>query len=226
MKIELDNVRKIYRTGKSVSVTALNGVSLVIEQGEYLSFCGVSGSGKTTLLNLIGCLDLPTEGQVLLDGSNTSEMKDSERAIIRNSKIGFVFQDYALIPYRTVYENLIVPAYFSNMPRKSFKTMVEKVLEEVGMKEYMKRQISSLSGGQKQRIAIARALMLNPDVILADEPSGALDSDNKKELIKLFRQINESGKTVIIVTHDNELANSTKKVIRLVDGKIKDGIAN
>ncbi len=226
MKIELDNVRKIYRTGKSVSVTALNGVSLVIGQGEYLSFCGVSGSGKTTLLNLIGCLDIPTEGQVLLDGRNTSEMKDSERAIIRNSKIGFVFQDYALIPYRTVYENLIVPAYFSNMPRKSFKTMVEKVLEEVGMKEYMKRQISSLSGGQKQRIAIARALMLNPDVILADEPSGALDSDNKKELIKLFRQINESGKTVIIVTHDNELANSTNKVIRLVDGKIKYGIAN
>ncbi|MBQ1743440.1 MAG: ABC transporter ATP-binding protein [Clostridiales bacterium] len=226
MIIELDNVRKIYRTGKCVSATALDGVSLVIEQGEYVSFCGVSGSGKTTLLNLIGCLDLPSEGQVLLDGRNTSEMKDSERANIRNSKIGFVFQDYALIPYRTVYENLIVPAYFSSMPRKNFKIKAEKVLEKVGMKEYLKRPISSLSGGQKQRVAIARALMLDPDVILADEPSGALDSGNKKELIDLFRQINETGKTVIIVTHDNELANSTNKIIKLIDGKITEMTVN
>ena len=162
----------------------------------------------------------------LLDGRNTSEMKDSERANIRNSKIGFVFQDYALIPYRTVYENLIVPAYFSSMPRKNFKIKAEKVLEKVGMKEYLKRPISSLSGGQKQRVAIARALMLDPDVILADEPSGALDSGNKKELIDLFRQINETGKTVIIVTHDNELANSTNKIIKLIDGKITEMTVN
>lgn len=220
MNIELEKVSKVYRTGKDIEVKALDSVDLKIDQGDYLAVCGVSGSGKSTLLHLIGCLDLPTEGKVLLDGKNTAEMKDAERAAIRNSKIGFVFQDYALIPYRTVYENLIIPAYFSNVRRKQFGPMVDKVLDVVGMKDYLKRRVDTLSGGQKQRVAIARALMLDPDIILADEPSGALDSKNKTELIELFKTINESGKTIIVVTHDFEMAEAAQKIITIKDGTL------
>ncbi|MCR4670769.1 MAG: ABC transporter ATP-binding protein [Saccharofermentans sp.] len=220
MNIELEKVSKVYRTGKDIEVKALDSVDLKIDQGDYLAVCGVSGSGKSTLLHLIGCLDLPTEGKVLLDGKNTAEMKDAERAAIRNSKIGFVFQDYALIPYRTVYENLIIPAYFSNVRRKQFGPMVDKVLDVVGMKDYLKRRVDTLSGGQKQRVAIARALMLDPDIILADEPSGALDSKNKTELIEFFKTINESGKTIIVVTHDFEMAEAAQKIITIKDGTL------
>ena len=221
MKIELKDVTKTYRTGKDIYVKALDNLNLVIEQGDYVSIRGVSGSGKSTLLHLIGCLDLPTKGAVLIDGKSTTEMKDSERASIRNKRIGFVFQDYALIPYRTVQENLIVPAYFSNAPRRSFNKMIVSALESVDMKDFMKRKVDSLSGGQKQRVAIARALMMDPEVILADEPSGALDSKTRDELIDLFRIINEAGKTIVLVTHDSEMANSAKTKINIEDGKIR-----
>lgn len=221
MKIELKDVTKTYRTGKDIYVKALDNLNLVIEQGDYVSIRGVSGSGKSTLLHLIGCLDLPTKGTVLIDGKSTTEMKDSERASIRNKRIGFVFQDYALIPYRTVQENLIVPAYFSNAPRRSFNKMIVSALESVDMKDFMKRKVDSLSGGQKQRVAIARALMMDPEVILADEPSGALDSKTRDELIDLFRIINEAGKTIVLVTHDSEMANSAKTKINIEDGKIR-----
>ncbi len=221
MKIELKDVTKTYRTGKDIYVKALDNLNLVIEQGDYVSIRGVSGSGKSTLLHLIGCLDLPTKGTVLIDGKSTTEMKDSERASIRNKRIGFVFQDYALIPYRTVQENLIVPAYFSNAPRRSFNKMIVSALESVDMKDFMKRKVDSLSGGQKQRVAIARALMMEPEVILADEPSGALDSKTRDELIDLFRIINEAGKTIVLVTHDSEMANSAKTKINIEDGKIR-----
>ena len=221
MKIELKDVTKTYRTGKDIYVKALDNLNLVIEQGDYVSIRGVSGSGKSTLLHLIGCLDLPTKGTVLIDGKSTTEMKDSERASIRNKRIGFVFQDYALIPYRTVQENLIVPAYFSNAPRRSFNKMIVSALESVDMKEFMKRKVDSLSGGQKQRVAIARALMMDPEVILADEPSGALDSKTRDELIDLFRIINEAGRTIVLVTHDSEMANSAKTKINIEDGKIR-----
>ena len=221
MKIELIDATKRYITGKDIYVKALDGINLVIDQGDFISICGVSGSGKSTLLHLIGCLDLPTEGMVLIDGKNTKDMKDSERASVRNKRIGFVFQDYALIPYRTVYENLIIPAYFSNVPRRSFNKMVESALESVNMKAFIKRKVNTLSGGQKQKVAIARSLMMDPEVILADEPSGALDSKTRNVLIDMFRIINEAGKTIVLVTHDSEMANSAKTKINIEDGKIR-----
>jgi len=222
MNIELKNVSKVYKTGKDVEVHALNNINLEIRQGDYLSICGVSGSGKSTLLHLIGCLDKPTQGDVIIDDKSTSMMGNKELASIRNSKIGFVFQDYALIPYRNVYENLIVPAYFSDVPRNQFRLKAECALAAVGMEEYMKRKVNTLSGGQKQRVAIARALMMDPDLILADEPSGALDTANSEVIIDLFKKINDEGKTIIVVTHDMKVAEASKRLINLRDGKIEE----
>ncbi len=222
MKIELKNVSKVYMPNKNDAVTALNEVNLTINQGDYLSICGVSGSGKSTLLHLLGCLDIASCGEVLFDDKCINRLSDSAKAELRNSKIGFVFQDYALIPYRTVYENLMVPLYFSSIKRSKCRDKVEEVLEYVSMEGYENRKISTLSGGQKQRIAIARALICNPEIILADEPSGALDSDNRKVIIELFKKINDMGKTLVVVTHDNELALASKRRIVISDGRISE----
>lgn len=217
MSIQINNVSKTYNL-KYDSVEAVKNVSINISDGDYVAICGVSGSGKSTLLNLIGCLDKPSMGEIYVDDVNVVDLKESERANIRNSKIGFIFQDYALIQYRTVEENILMPLYLSSFPRKVHRDMVRSAALKVGIEDLLKRKVYTLSGGQKQRVAIARALVCNPEIILADEPTGALDEGGKEAIRQILKEISESGKTVIVVTHDSVLASCADKVVNIKNG--------
>ena len=217
--IELKSVTKVYRSKGVEDVVALDDLTLEVKKGEFIAVCGVSGSGKSTLLHIIGCLDQPTSGTVLISGTDVSGLSDSALAKIRNDKIGIVLQDFALIPYRTAYDNVMVPLYFSKNKKNAHKRIMES-LEKTGVAALAKREIRKMSGGQKQRVAIARALVNNPDIILADEPTGQLDSKTKKEIADLFKTINSEGRTIVVVTHDDELAKTADRVVRIVDGKI------
>ena len=217
--IELKSVTKVYRSKGVEDVVALDDLTLEVRKGEFVAVCGVSGSGKSTLLHIIGCLDQPTSGTVLISGTDVSGLSDSALAKIRNDKIGIVLQDFALIPYRTAYDNVMVPLYFSKNKKNAHKRIMES-LEKTGVAALAKREIRKMSGGQKQRVAIARALVNNPDIILADEPTGQLDSKTKKEIAQLFKTINSEGRTIVVVTHDDELAKTADRVVRIVDGKI------
>ena len=219
--IELKSVTKVYRSKGVEDVVALDDLTLEVRKGEFVAVCGVSGSGKSTLLHIIGCLDQPTSGTVLISGTDVSGLSDSALAKIRNDKIGIVLQDFALIPYRTAYDNVMVPLYFSKNKKNAHKRIMES-LEKTGVAALAKREIRKMSGGQKQRVAIARALVNNPDIILADEPTGQLDSKTKKEIADLFKTINSEGRTIVVVTHDDELAKTADRVVRIVDGKIVD----
>ncbi len=219
--IELKNVSKTYGGRRESKVTALSGIDLRIRKGEFVAICGVSGSGKSTLLNLIGCLDKASSGDVFLNGRSVNKLSSRSRAHIRNSETGFVLQDFGLIPYRTAYENVMLPFYFSSKRVKDRSSRVCMALNSTGVSELRSRKVSKLSGGEKQRVAIARALVNDPDIILADEPTGALDSKTKKEIIRLFEEINEQGKTVVVVTHDMELANAAHRVLHIKDGHIE-----
>ena len=217
--IELKSVTKVYRSKGVEDVVALDDLTLEVRKGEFIAVCGVSGSGTSTLLHIIGCLDQPTSGTVLISGTDVSGLSDSALAKIRNDKIGIVLQDFALIPYRTAYDNVMVPLYFSKNKKNAYKRIMES-LEKTGVAALAKREIRKMSGGQKQRVAIARALVNNPDIILADEPTGQLDSKTKKEIADLFKTINSEGRTIVVVTHDDELAKTADRVVRIVDGKI------
>ena len=217
--IELKSVTKVYRSKGVEDVVALDDLTLEVRKGEFIAVCGVSGSGKSTLLHIIGCLDQPTSGTVLISGTDVSGLSDSALAKIRNDKIGIVLQDFALIPYRTAYDNVMVPLYFSKNKKNAHKRIMES-LEKTGVAALAKREIRKMSGGQKQRVAIARALVNNPDIILADEPTGQLDSKTKKEIADLFKTINSEGRTIVVVTHDDELAKTADRVVRIMDGKI------
>ena len=217
--IELKSVTKVYRAKGVEDVVALDDLTLEVRKGEFVAVCGVSGSGKSTLLHIIGCLDQPTSGTVLISGTDVSGLSDSALAKIRNDKIGIVLQDFALIPYRTAYDNVMVPLYFSKNKKNAHKRIMES-LEKTGVAALAKREIRKMSGGQKQRVAIARALVNNPDIILADEPTGQLDSKTKKEIADLFKTINAEGRTIVVVTHDDELAKTADRVVRIVDGRI------
>ena len=219
--IELKSVTKVYRSKGVEDVVALDDLTLEVRKGEFIAVCGVSGSGKSTLLHIIGCLDQPTSGTVIISGTDVSGLSDSALAKIRNDKIGIVLQDFALIPYRTAYDNVMVPLYFSKNKKNAHKRIMES-LEKTGVAALAKREIRKMSGGQKQRVAIARALVNNPDIILADEPTGQLDSKTKKEIADLFKTINSEGRTIVVVTHDDELAKTADRVVRIVDGKIVD----
>lgn len=220
MVIELKNVGKTYSAGKDEEVKALSGVDLKIEQGEFICIFGVSGSGKSTLLHLIGAMDTPTEGSVEYDGKNIAKLSDKEQARFRNENIGFLFQDYALIPYRSVEDNLKIPLYFSKFKASEFKEITNKKLEEVGMSQYLRRKVSSLSGGQKQKVALARALTCNPSVILCDEPTGALDSKSSEEILNLLLNIKKNGTTVIVVTHNMMFEDYSDRNIYIKDGQL------
>ncbi|MFP3130568.1 MAG: ABC transporter ATP-binding protein [Nitrososphaeria archaeon] len=218
--VELINVSKVY--GEEIKVKALEGINLKVERGEFLSIVGPSGSGKTTLLNILGTLDRPTEGKVLIAGKDTTEMDDDELSEIRNRFIGFVFQAYNLINRLTAQENVELPLIARGVPKKEREKRAIEALNIVGLAEKAKKKPTELSGGEQQRVAIARSLASDPTLILADEPTGNLDSKNASKVMNVLLDINEKfSKTIIMVTHNIELAQMTKKIIRLKDGKIE-----
>ena len=223
--IRIENVIKNYDMGEN-SVKALQGVSFTINQGEFVSIMGPSGSGKSTCMNMIGCLDRPSSGLVEINGKETAKMSEKELAELRNKTIGFVFQQYHLLPSMTVLENVMLPLRYQGIEKHLRKEMAIKALEKVGLQNRKSHRPHELSGGQKQRVAIARAMVTNPKIILADEPTGALDSETGKQVLDMFRQINATGTTIILVTHDPEIGASTNRCIKIFDGKIKSDSMN
>jgi putative ABC transport system ATP-binding protein len=222
--IQVQNLTKTYRLG-SVEVPALRGVSFRIERGEVVAIMGQSGSGKSTLMNVLGCLDLPTEGEYLLDGKNIAGMNEDELAMVRNQKIGFVFQQFNLLPRMTVRRNVEMPfMYNGGKPQKEIQERVESILNAVGLADRMNHRPTELSGGEQQRVAIARALINEPALILADEPTGNLDSRTGADIMSLLLGLNkERGLTLLIVTHDPHIASHSQRLIRLRDGLIDNG---
>ena len=218
--VRLENVVKTYSMGES-EVHALRGISFEIEQGEFLSIMGPSGSGKSTCMNMIGCLDRPSSGIVEINGKETAKMSEKELAVLRNRTVGFVFQQYHLIPSMNVLENVMLPLKYQKVEKSERVERAKLALEAVGLGDRLKHRPHELSGGQKQRVAIARAMITQPKILLADEPTGALDSATGKQVMELFSRINmEDGTTIIIVTHDPRIGESTKRCIRILDGQI------
>ena len=217
--INLENLCRHFEVGNQV-VRALDEVDLVINKKEYVSIMGVSGSGKSTLLNILGLLDTPTSGDYVLSGINTSKMNDDEMAHIRSTKIGFVFQSFHLIPRLTAAENVEMPMVLSGLNPKERREKVENALARVSLTDRSDHRPEQLSGGQRQRVAIARSIVMEPDVLLADEPTGNLDSSSSKEIIKLIEELNQGGLTLVVVTHDKQLGRRSNRLIELLDGKI------
>lgn len=217
--IEVKNLMKIYNPGEN-EVRALNDVSLAIKKGEFVAIIGQSGSGKSTFMNMLGCLDVPTSGSYYLNGKDVAGLSDDELSEIRNREIGFIFQGFNLIPNLTALENVELPLIYRNVPGKERHEMSRNSLKKVGLENRMDHKPSEMSGGQQQRVAIARALAAAPPLILADEPTGNLDSASSKEIMQILRELHEDGRTVILITHDNQIAESAKRVIRIMDGKI------
>ncbi|GAA4721591.1 ABC transporter ATP-binding protein [Brevibacillus fulvus] len=217
--IELHNIKKVY--GKAeYSTVALNNINLCIEKGEFVSIMGPSGSGKSTLLNIIGCMDIPSEGEYRLNGQLINQLNDQQLSKIRNKTISFVFQNFALMQNFSVYDNVALPLFKRKMSAKDKKEKVVYYLQKLGIADLLKKNVSLLSGGQKQRVAIARAMVAETDIILADEPTGALDQKNGAQFMELLCQLNEEGKCLIVITHDENVARYTKRIIRIVDGTI------
>ena len=217
--VEITSMCKYYTSGEA-EVRALDGVDLSIERGEYLAILGPSGSGKSTLMNMLGCLDTPTRGDYHLDGSDVAKLEVNQLAAIRNQNIGFVFQSFNLLEYASALDNVALPLVYAGVSAKQRKQRAAALLEQVGLGDRLDHKPNQLSGGQKQRVAIARALVNDPQILLADEPTGALDSKSGAEIEALFNQLHSEGRTIIIVTHDNALAERTKRIITIKDGKI------
>lgn len=217
--IDLIDVFKIYKIGDT-EIRALDGINLHIDKNEFVAIVGQSGSGKSTCMNMIGCLDIPTSGQYIINGKDASKLKEDELAELRNLTLGFIFQQYNLISKLNVFENVELPLIYRGVEKNKRKKMVEESLERVGLTGRMLNMPSQLSGGQQQRVSIARALSGNPPVILADEPTGALDSKTGAEVLQLLKEINKEGNTIILITHDNSIAHQAKRIVRLHDGQI------
>jgi putative ABC transport system ATP-binding protein len=218
--IRLQNISKVYGKGDT-EVTALADINLTIEQGEYCSIMGASGSGKSTLMNIIGCLDRPSSGQYFLDSIDVSSLNDSQLAEIRNLKIGFVFQQFHLLPNMTALENVMLPMVYAGINAKERKQRATEALTKVGLANRLLNRPNQLSGGQQQRVAIARSIVNNPVLLLADEPTGALDSHTTQEVLDIFTDLNNTGITVVMVTHESEVAKVTKRIIWFKDGEIQ-----
>jgi len=217
--IVIENMYKIYKMGDN-EVRALDGVNLKIKPREFVAIIGPSGSGKSTLMNMIGCLDTPTSGKYYIDGNEAEELSDDEQAAIRNKKIGFIFQQYNLLPKLTVEENVELPLIYAGVPKSKRAELVKAALERVDMYDRRHHKPSELSGGQQQRTSIARALAARPPVILADEPTGALDSKTGTEVLNMLKELHREGKTVILITHDNKIAHEAERIVRIKDGVI------
>ncbi len=217
--ITIENLSKIYEMGKE-KVYALDKVSLSIKEGEFTAIVGPSGSGKSTLMNILGCLDVPTEGKYILDGNEVENMNDNQLADIRNKKIGFIFQRYNLLTKLNVYENVEIPLIYGGLSASERKERITDALKQVGLLDRISHKPTELSGGQQQRVAIARALATNPAVIMADEPTGALDSKTGKEVIELLKELHKAGRTIILITHDLAIANQAARRIQIRDGHI------
>ncbi len=223
--IKIEGIKKIYTLGTQ-TVKALDGVSISINRNEYVAIMGPSGSGKSTLMNILGCLDTPTEGNYLLNGTDVSNMDDNELSEVRNREIGFIFQSFNLLPRYNAMENVALPLIYSGIPRSEREQRAVEALNNVGLGDRTEHRPSELSGGQRQRVAIARALINKPSIVLADEPTGNLDTKTSIDIMQLFEQIYKSGNTVIIVTHEEDIANYARRIIRLRDGKIESDTVN
>jgi putative ABC transport system ATP-binding protein len=218
--INLEHISRVYQVG-SEEVHALDDISLKIDSNEYVAIMGPSGSGKSTLMNILGCLDTPTAGRYDLKGIDVSDMSDNELAEVRNREIGFVFQTFNLLPRATSFHNVELPLIYAGVPAALRREKAEQALASVGLKERMLHKPNELSGGQRQRVAVARALVVGPSIILADEPTGNLDSKTGEDIMALFQEIYKQGNTIILVTHEEYIANHAKRIIRLLDGKIE-----
>ena len=223
--IEMEALSKIYRSG-ALSVTALDAISLSIEQGEYVAIMGPSGSGKSTMMNILGCLDVPSSGRYRLDGVAVDGLSDDELAAVRNRKIGFVFQSFNLLPRYDALENVALPLRYAGVGRAERRARAQAALEQVGLGERMTHLPGELSGGQRQRVAVARALVTHPSLILADEPTGNLDTATSIDIMRLFGAVHAAGNTVVLVTHEDDIARHAHRIIRLRDGRIESDIRN
>ena len=220
MLIEIKNIYKIYNEGKESEVRALDGVTLSIDRGEFVAIIGASGSGKSTLMNILGCLDVPTYGDYILNGADVTDRTDRQLAHIRNKEIDFIFQGYNLIPALTAYENVELPLIYQGISVFQRKERVMAALERVGMADRFGHRPSEMSGGQQQRVAIARAIATHPPIIMADEPTGALDSKTGKHVLEILHSLHEGGSTIILITHDNGIAATAHRIVRISDGHI------
>ena len=218
--VELENVRREFLVGEQVTV-ALDGIDLVVERGEFLAIVGPSGSGKSTMMNLIGCLDRPSSGLVKIASDSTSDLSDNQLTALRSKAIGFVFQQFQLLPNTTAIENVMAPLLYQGISAKQARVSAKAILKRLGLADRLNFDRNRLSGGQQQRVAIARALVTNPDIVLADEPTGALDSKTGAQVIELLKELNREGRTIILITHDLEIAASAPRRVFLRDGRIE-----
>lgn len=223
--IQVKDLCKVYNPGEN-AVHALDHVDLTVEKGEFVAIIGQSGSGKSTLMNMLGCLDVPSSGSYYLNGVNVATMHDNELSVIRNREIGFIFQGFNLIQNLTALENVELPLIYRGVDRKTRKKLASDSLKRVGLEKRMSHKPSEMSGGQQQRVAIARAIAARPPVILADEPTGNLDSASSREIMQILKEMHRDGKTIILITHDNGIAASARRVVRIMDGRIESDVQN
>ena len=225
MLLELKNIYKNYIQG-NMDVPVLKNINLSVDEGEYVAIMGPSGSGKSTLMNIIGCIDKPTAGTYLLDGQEINNLNDKELSFVRNKQIGFVFQTFNLMPRQSALDNVGLPLQYAKVPKKERKMMCLEALDMVGLSDRVNFKPTQLSGGQKQRVAIARAMVNHPKILLADEPTGALDSKSGIQVMGLFRELHNQGVTIIMITHSDEIASYADKTVRIIDGELTDGAGN
>ena len=223
--IHIENMKKIYNPGEN-EVRALDGIDLNIEKGDLVAIVGHSGSGKSTLMNMLGCLDTPTSGKYVLDGQDVASMTDNQLADVRNKEIGFIFQGFNLISNLDAVGNVELPLVYRGVSKNERKQLAMEALKSVGLEDRMKHKPNEMSGGQQQRVAVARAVAAKPPIILADEPTGNLDTKSTQEILEILKELHRSGRTVIIITHDEEIANQAHRVIRILDGRIEEDYCN